>query len=43
MHKLYRTYKARMLVDYIHRPIFPHNSRRFGDWLCLRPQVDVAE
>jgi hypothetical protein len=22
---------------------FFYRTRRFGDWLCLRPQVDVAE
>jgi hypothetical protein len=36
-------YKTGMLMDYIHRPVYFYRSRLFGDWLCLRPQVDVAE
>jgi hypothetical protein len=36
-------YKTRMLMDYNRRPVYFYRSRRFGDWLCLRRQVDVAE
>jgi hypothetical protein len=36
-------YETGMLMDYIHRPLSFYRSRRFGDWLYLRPQVDVAE
>jgi hypothetical protein len=36
-------YKTRMLMDYIHRPDSFYRSRRFGDGLCLHPQVNVAD
>jgi hypothetical protein len=33
-------------LDSIHRPVFKRikaiKTQRFGDWICLRPQVDVA-
>jgi hypothetical protein len=33
-------------LDSIHRPVFKRikviKTQRFGDWICLRPQVDRA-
>jgi hypothetical protein len=29
-------------LDFIHRPVF-EGTRRFGNWICFRPQVKGEE
>jgi hypothetical protein len=31
-----------LVSDSIHRPVEDKRPQRFGDWICLRPQVDGA-
>jgi hypothetical protein len=35
----YRTH--RIFLDFFHRPVF-QKTRRFGNWICFRPQVKVG-
>jgi hypothetical protein len=37
---LYRI--RRIFLDFFHRPVF-QKTRRFGNWICFRPQVKVGE
>jgi hypothetical protein len=37
---LYRIH--RIFLDFSHRPVF-QKTRRFGNWICFRPQVKVGE
>jgi hypothetical protein len=37
---LYRIH--RIFLDFFHRPVF-QKTRRFGNWICFRPQVKVGE
>jgi hypothetical protein len=32
----------RIFLDFFHRPVF-QKTRRFGNWICFRPQVKVVE
>jgi hypothetical protein len=36
----YRIHK--IFLDFFHRPVF-QKTRRFGNWICFRPQVKVGE
>jgi hypothetical protein len=31
----------RIFLDFFHRPVF-QKTRRFGNWICFRPQVKVG-
>jgi hypothetical protein len=37
---LYRIH--RIFMDFFHRPVF-QKTRRFGNWICFRPQVKVGK
>jgi hypothetical protein len=37
---LYRTH--RIFLDFFHHPVF-QKTRRFGNWICFRPQVNVGK
>jgi hypothetical protein len=37
---LYRIH--RIFLDFFHRPVL-QKTRRFGNWICFRPQVKVGE
>jgi hypothetical protein len=39
---VYVVQNSQNFLDIFHRPVF-QKTRRFGNWICFRPQVKVEE
>jgi hypothetical protein len=39
---VYVVHNSQNFLDFFHRPVF-QKTRRFGNWICFRPQVKVGE